>query len=270
MDQTHSRFKLRRREVIDGREVEVEMELEGDRVLVERAYLDSTRVLTGQATHSLLPVEAPVRNVAAPNAPKAPAKAEAAAPPAASADVDTSPQEGGVGAAPPSSVELAAEDTSPKPRARPRVRGGGPDRPLPAFEREVVGRIMADTLPTEPPYRHAVEKAGGQLEQALIIMHLAKTHYESDLTANALAHVFTKRFGIPVGRQTLAKTLHRARTLVDQRTVKVTGRGNPPKLSTLTTYGLERAQQLLRLGDHVAPTIPDRVEDIIGGAHKTG
>jgi len=270
MDQTHSRFKLRRREVIDGREVEVEMELEGDRVLVERAYLDSTRVLTGQVTHSLLPVEAPVRNVAAPNAPKAPVRAEAAPPPAASADVEPSPREGGAAPTPPSSVEPAAEDNSPKPRVRTRVRGGGPDRPLPAFEREVVGRIMADMLPTEPPYRRAFENARGQLEQALIIMHLAKTRYESDLTANALAHVFTKRFGVPVGRQTLAKTLHRARTLVDQREVKVTGKGKPPKLSTQTTYGLERAQELLRLGDHVAPAVPDRVEDIIGGAHKTG
>lgn len=109
---------------------------------------------------------------------------------------------------------------SKKPReekAKVQTRKVPSRRPKYLIERrEIVDKVMKDSVPSDPPYRVAMQNAKDVEHQCAYVLLLLKEKYEVDgLSASELAAILTKRFSLPAKADTLGKKLKKWPTHVD-------------------------------------------------------
>jgi hypothetical protein len=130
-------------------------------------------------------------------------------------------------------------------------------KPTYLVERDaIVDRVMKDSLPADPPYRVAIQKAEDLQYKCAYVLLLFREKYEEDgLSQSELADILTKRFSVHAKAETIGKKLKKWPTHID---TLVKGK---VRLFQLTSGGIDDIRHSLNLDGGKIKTKP--IEELI-------
>lgn len=114
-------------------------------------------------------------------------------------------------------AELPKGEKPEKEKAKVPTRKVPSRKPKYLVKREaVVDKVMRDALPSDPPYRVAIQNAKDLERQCAYVLLLLQDKYEVDgLSAQELERVLVKRLNVMAKADTIAKKLKKWATHVD-------------------------------------------------------